>query len=770
MLELSSVTLCCLDTANPELALRALRYSTSEIRFARTLFLTDRARDVPGIEVRVVAPLESREGYSAFVLKTLVEHIDTAHVLLIQWDGYVINPAAWRDEFLACDYIGAKWFWHTKPQHAQHDAMRVGNGGFSLRSRKLLVALQDPRIELAGPEDETLCRVFRPLLEREHGIVFGSEALADVFAFEVAYPIGRPFGFHGLFNFCRVVPPDEIVELTRLFTPAIACSPQFLQLGRNCMALGQWRAAAAIFQRILDVDPAHAEATAALATASTNAATAPAVGRNDPCPCGSGKRYKHCHGAAGASAAVAAAVAPEERLKQALALHQRGAPGDTAAAEATYRDVLAREPDNALAQHFLGVIHYQRGEVATALPLLERAVAAQPGEAEFHNNLGLALAAADRETDAVAAYHAALSLKPDHAVAWNNLGLALQAQNDVRAAIDAFRHALALTPDFAHARWNLALALLLDGQFAEGWREYDARLALPELGRNRHRFPGPRWNGTALAGKTLLIYPEQGLGDALQFARYATLIAETGARCVMRCSDTLAPLLATIPGVAEVSRDSAVLPHYEAHLPLLSLPRVLGTTPDTIPAAVPYISVSDVNRAAARATLARAGAAPRIGLCWAGNAAHGNDRNRSLPLAVLAPLFAVPGIAWFSLQQGEAAEQIAASPAADHVVPLPADTALVDTAALIAELDLIITVDTSIAHLAGALARPAWVLLPFAPDWRWQLGRDDSPWYPTLRIVRQPRPRDWQSVVARVKARLEAGKASAVMNIAGRAT
>src|SRR5439155_1088910 len=422
-------------------------------------------------------------------------------------------------------------------------------------------------------------------------------------------------GFHGLFNFCRVVPPDEIVELTRLFTPEIARSPQLLQLGRNCMAMGQWRAAAAIFQRILDVDPTHAEGTAALATASTNAATVPTAGRNDPCPCGSGKRYKHCHGAAGASAMVGASVASEDRLKQALALHQRGAPGDVAAAEATYRDVPAREPDHALAQHFLGVSHCQRG------------------------------------------------------------------------------------------------------QFAEGWREYDARLALPELGRDRHRFPGPSWDGTAPAGKMLLLYPEQGLGDALQFARYATLLAEAGARCVIRCPDALAPLLATIPGVAEVSRDSEALPPYEANVPLLSLPRVLGTTAETIPASVPYIAISEVKRAAARATLAHAGAAPRVGLCWAGSAAHGNDRNRSLPLAALAPLLAVPGIAWFSLQQGKAAAQIAASPAADRLVPFPADAALVDTAALIADLDLIITVDTSIAHLAGALARPTWVLLPFAPDW-----------------------------------------------------
>jgi hypothetical protein len=396
------------------------------------------------------------------------------------------------------------------------------------------------------------------------------------------------------------------------------------------------------------------------------------------------------------------------------------------------------------------VIHYQRGELVSALPLLERAVAAKPREAEFHNNLGLALAAADRETDAIGAYRAALSLKPDHAVAWNNLGLALQAQNEVRAAIDAFRRALALKPDFVQARWNLALALLLDGQFAEGWSEYDARLALPELGRDRHRFPGPLWDGAALSGKTLLVYPEQGLGDAVQFARYAMLAADAGARCVIRCPDTIAPLLATIRGVAEVIRDGEALPRYDAHLPLLSLPRVFRTTSGTIPAAVPYIAISDAKRATARATLVRTGAMRKIGLCWAGNPAHGNDRNRSLPLAALAPLFAVPGISWFSLQQGKATAQIATTPASSAIVPLPADAALVDTAALIAELDLIITVDTSIAHLAGALARPAWMLLPFAPDWRWQLGRDDSPWYPTFRLFRQTTSGDWSDVIARM--------------------
>jgi Flp pilus assembly protein TadD len=748
MRELPGVTLCCVDTVHPALALRALRRSAAGIGFARTLLLTDRSDRAQDIEVRVIAPLASREAYSTFVLKQLVEHVDTAHVLLIQWDGFVVNPESWRDDFLACDYIGAKWFWGDA-------ATRVGNGGFSLRSRKLLRALQDPRIVLTGAEDETICRTFRPLLEREHGIVFASEQTADAFAFEAAYPIGKPFGFHGLYNFCRVLPPDELVALTPSFTSAIARSTQLLQLGRNCLALGQWQAASAIFRCILEQASDHAEAQAGLATASARAAAAPSAGRNDPCPCGSGKRYKHCHGApAGSAAAAASGSNAAQTIEQALRLHERG---DAEAALRLYREVLAQHPDSPLAQHFIGVIHYQRGELSAALPMLERTVALRPEEPEFHNNLGLALAAADRTVEAIAAYRAALALRPNHAVAWNNLGLALQLQNDVREGIDAFRHALALKPDFARARWNLALALLLDGQFAEGWREYEVRLLLPELGGNESRLPGPLWDGLEPAGKVLLVPIEQGLGDTVQFGRYATLLAAAGARCVLRCPDKLAPLLATIPGVAEVSIEGEPLPAYDAYLPLLSLPRVFGTTPATIPATVPYLEAPAAERAAARAALARAGATRRVGLCWAGNPRHGNDRRRSLTLAELAPLFAVPGITWFSLQAGDAAAQLASTPAARGVVPLPAGTALVDTAARIAELDLVISVDTGIAHLAGALARPTWLLLPFAPDWRWQLGRDDSPWYPTLRLFRQPRPGDWPEVVARIAAALQAG-------------
>jgi tetratricopeptide (TPR) repeat protein len=750
MLELPDVTLCCIDTVNQALAVRALRHSSAQIRFGRALFITDREAGPQDFDVEIVPALTSRDDYSQFVLKSLSARIQTSHVLLVQWDGYVVNPSAWREEFLDCDYIGAQWFWHD-------DEMRVGNGGFSLRSRKLLRALEDPRIVLTEAEDVTICRTFRPLLESEHGIRFASGAMADAFAFEAAYPIGKPFGFHGLFNFCRVVPPDELTALVSLFTPAIARSPQLLQLARNCVAMGQWKPAAAIFRRILDEVPGQAEAAAGIAAVSANASALPAVGRNDPCHCGSGKRFKNCHGAiddarSGTSPDPAAARQLQQ-LNRALSLHQQG---DSHGAEALYRSLLVTQPDHALAQHYLGVIHYQRREILAALPLLEQSVAASPDEPEFRNNLGLALAAADREPDAIAAYRTALRLKPDHAVAWSNLGLALQSVNDVRGAIDAFRRAIDLKPDFAQAHWNLSLALLLDGQFAEGWREYDWRLALTELGRGRHVYPGQAWDGTTPAGKTLLLYAEQGLGDALQFARYATLLAKVGARPLIHCVDALKPLISTVSGVAEVLAGDEPLPDYDAHFPLLSLARVFATTEDTIPSEPSYMSVSMVHRAVAREKVESLSAKLNVGLVWAGSKAHSNDRNRSCPLAMVTPLLELPDIAWFSLQQGEASMDLDALAGAAPVVPLPANASLVETAALVAELDLVISVDTSIAHLAGALGRRCWLLLPYAPDWRWMLDRDDTPWYPATRLFRQSRLHDWPSVIARVAAELRA--------------
>ena len=293
MIELSGVTLVCVDTANHALALRAIARSTAGVRFARVVLCTDDlpagVAAPPDVEVVRIRRLDSRDAYSRFMLKELATHVRTPHALVIQWDGYVVNPEAWDPAFLGCDYLGAKWSWHD-------DGMRVGNGGFSLRSKRLLDALADPRIELVEAEDTTICRTHRALLEREHGIVFGDEALADRFSYEAAYPIGRPFGFHGLFNFCRVVPAPELALLAPSFSDAIAGSPQAFALLKNCIALGQWPAATALARRIVAVRPDDAEAQALAGVAERNAAAPPTAGRNDPCPCGSGKKFKHCHG------------------------------------------------------------------------------------------------------------------------------------------------------------------------------------------------------------------------------------------------------------------------------------------------------------------------------------------------------------------------------------------------------------------------------------------------------------------------------------------
>jgi tetratricopeptide (TPR) repeat protein len=748
MLQLPGVTLVCIDTANHALALRALALCRTGIRFAKTLFLTDAVPDgtriADGVEVATIAPLLSRDDYSQFVLKHLLPFVHTEHVLIVQWDGYVVNPGAWDAAFLECDYLGAKWFWHQ-------DTMRVGNGGFSLRSRRLLSALQDPRITLVEAEDTTIGRTFRPLLERDHAIRFGSEALADRFSFEAAYPIGKPFGFHGLFNFGRIMPPPELAALALQFSDGIARSPQLLQLLGNCMAATQWTPAMAIARRILAADPAREDVAALLAQAEGSAARGMGVGRNDPCPCGSGKRYKQCHGATGATP-QSAPPTPDTYVARGLAAHQRN---DLGAAERDYRAALASAPDHPTAMHYLGVIEYQRHHLADALPLLERAVALVPAEPEFHNNLGLALAAADRTDEAIASHRNAVARNPDHATAWNNLGLALQATNALPDAIAAFRQALRVTPDFAQAHWNLSLALLLSGQYGEGWREYEWRHRAQTFGA-AFTSSAARWQGEDLEGRSILLSAEQGLGDALQFVRYAAPLAERGARVLIRAPDSLSGVLRSAPGVSSVLRPTDPLPEHDFQLPLLSVAGVLATDEHSIPSAIPYLAASRDAVDTLAPILAEASERLRIGISWAGSSQHANDRRRSSALAAWSPLLELPDIAWYSLQRGDGEDQLAQIPAAARVRSLDARNDFESKAALIEGLDLVISVDTSNAHLAGALGKPVWILLPFAPDWRWGLGRVDSPWYPTAQLFRQPKPGDWTSVIAEVRAALTA--------------
>jgi Flp pilus assembly protein TadD len=545
------------------------------------------------------------------------------------------------------------------------------------------------------------------------------------------------------------MPPDELAALAPQFSEAIARSPQLAQLLRNCVALAAWLPAVAIAKRMIAADPSHQEAHALLARSEIGLARGVGVGRNDPCPCGSGKRYKQCHGALG-SAPAAVSATPDDLVRRGMAAHQRG---DLDAAARDYRDALASMPEHPHALHYLGVVEYQQGRPAAALAPLERAAAQVPHEPEFHNNLGLVHAALDRNADAIASYRRAIALKPDHASAWNNLGLALQADNDVASAADAFRRALAIAPAFTRARWNLALALLADGRFAEGWAAYEARLDVPEFAPASVP-PTPRWNGRDAAGRHILLTAEQGLGDAIQFVRLVPRLAALGAHVVVQAPRPLAHLFRTVDSVTQVVAQGDPLPTHDAWLPLLSLAGVLGVTGSSLPGPVPYLAADAQWRAEAADALAPHARSLRVGLAWAGNPRHANDRRRSAPLAALAPLLELPGIVWFSLQKGNGEEQAAQVPAARRLIALPMRDDFDVTAALVDELDLVVSVDTSIAHLAGALGRTVFVLLPFASDWRWRIGRSDSDWYPTARLFRQRVPGDWGSAVEPLRAAL----------------
>ena len=382
-----------------------------------------------------------------------------------------------------------------------------------------------------------------------------------------------------------------------------------------------------------------------------------------------------------------------------------------------------------------------------AVAALERAVALRPGDGKAHSALGYALETLDRLPDAEAACRRATDLSPGLGEAWANLGRVLNEQGRTRAARAAYAAAARARPATPKDPWNLALALLLNGFLAEGFAEYEWRWLYDGFPSPRRRFAQPVWTGEPLAGRTILLHAEQGLGDAIQFARYAPLVAKRGGRVVLEAHAPLRRLLLGLDGVTALATLGGPLPDFDVHCPLLSLPRLVGS----IPADVPYLAAGVDAAAGWRARL---GGGMKIGLVWAGNPGHANDRNRSLPLAALAPLLNTPGVRFFSLQKelrpGDRA--ILAEHGVTDLAPDLGDFA--DTAAALEALDLLVTVDTSVAHLAGALGRPVWLLLPFLPDWRWMTGRTDSPWYPTMRLFRQGRRGDWPGVVERVAAAL----------------
>ena len=393
------------------------------------------------------------------------------------------------------------------------------------------------------------------------------------------------------------------------------------------------------------------------------------------------------------------------------------------------------------------------GRLDEAAAACRRAIALRPDLAEAHGTLGNVLRLQGRHAEAETALRRALALRPADAGAYNNLALVLDEQDRPHEALAVLDLGDALRPGDADTRHHRAMLLLRQGRFAEGWPEYEWRLRTRQAGGTGAPSAKSSWNGEPLRGRTILLTPEQGFGDTIQFSRYAPMVAAAGGRVLLGAPRPLVRLLRGLPGVAAVVAEGEAVPAHALECPLLSLPRAFGTTLETVPATVPYLAAPPEVQARWRERLPDCGGF-RVGLAWAGNPNQANDRRRSLPFEALAPLWAMEGVGWYSLQVGPRAADLAAAPAGRIEDLAPELDDFAETAAAIARLDVVVTPDTAVAHLAGALGVPVLVMLSFAADWRWVRGQDRSPWYPGMRLVRQDVRRHWEPVVATIASML----------------
>jgi len=467
----------------------------------------------------------------------------------------------------------------------------------------------------------------------------------------------------------------------------------------------------------------------------------------------------------------------QEKLNQAVAHHQTG---KVMEAEAAYREILAEAPDIPVVLNNLGLVLLAQGKLDEARASIERAIELEPGYVDAHSNLGNALRHAGDLDGAVKCFRHALALNPDYVQALGNLGNTLLDMGQLTESEDAYRRGLEIVPEqpdlyynlgralyeqarwedaeaafrktlslnhgYPLAHWNLSHVLLLQGRFREAWPEYDWRWHCPGFTTRIPDLGKPRWNGDDIAGKSILVFAEQGFGDTIQFARYLPMLADAGATVNFLCQPELERLLGTVEGIQEITSNLTKLPAYDVFCPLITLPFLLGTDEEKdVPAAVPYVTPPEDGPSAPD------GDGLKVGLAWAGRATHGTERQRSLDLDAFRPLLEVPGCRFISLQEGERRGDIGAA-GLDRMIADPGDDVadFADTGRLIMDLDLVIAVDTAVAHLAGALNKPVWTLLPKICDWRWMLDRADSPWYPSMRLFRQTEYGDWQGVMDEV--------------------
>jgi tetratricopeptide (TPR) repeat protein len=410
-------------------------------------------------------------------------------------------------------------------------------------------------------------------------------------------------------------------------------------------------------------------------------------------------------------------------------------------AVAEYRSALTQRPDFPEAQLNLGNSLKALGHLEEAAAAYRAAITLRPAYVEAHTNLGVALERLNQPEQALASFSAALQHDPQVHLGFNNVGMALAALNRHEEALPFLERARIAEPDALEPIFNEGIIRLALGDFERGWPCYETRLRMPELAVARH-FLQPRWQGENIAGKTILIHAEQGMGDTILFARYVEPIVKTGAHVLLEVHKPLVDLMKQIPGVAQVFSPGEPLPDFDVHASFVSLPLLFGTTAATIPSPQGYLPPSNANP----------GHGLRAGICWAGNPKYALDYRRSIPLQTFRPLFDTESVHFVSLQK----DLRPGDNLPPHIQPMLKAETLADTAALISSLDLVITVDTVIAHLAGALGIPVWILLPFSAHWVWGRHRTDSDWYKTAKLFRQKHPGNWAAVIESVRAELSA--------------
>jgi len=406
--------------------------------------------------------------------------------------------------------------------------------------------------------------------------------------------------------------------------------------------------------------------------------------------------------------------------------------GSGDAAILAYKAALHVDPRHHPALYDLGLLYQQRGQLADADALYEKASLARWNHFKSILNRGVVLFRQDQLPEAERWFHHAGLLRPEDPRPLMNLAMIYRTWGQIEPAIACLNQAAVLAPENAEVQWNLANALLVSGDLKRGFAAYEWRFR--RAGRGERALAIPRWDGSDPSGKTILVIAEQGLGDAIHFVRFARDLAARGAIVVLECQPGLEKLLATAPGVSRTTSLGAPGVKADAFISLMSLPHLLGV--EAIAACPPYLRAPKPQHVVS-------GRGRKVGIVWRGNPMHENDRNRSISLSMLGPLFAVPGVQFFSLQMGDAANELDAAAVPPIVDLRPYIHDFSDTAGLVAQLDLVISVDTALAHLAGALGKPVWILIARGNDWRWFHGRSDSPWYGSVRLFRQAPPRRW---------------------------